>query len=160
MAEPGGHSRGTRGAKRRQRILSAAGGTAPPEVLVPLRTALVADAEGLNAHRRQHKTIRAGEDGTVRRSPQAVAGRKRGAQARGKPQRLLGVKPTEDGIPLLRHGRGHPDTAPGWHLRRCGGTHVRQAAPSRHRDHLLDVPGVSSHAEDSAGGKPATWGRT
>jgi hypothetical protein len=79
--------------------------------------ALGADAEGCNAHRRQHQSIRVGEDGKVRRSPQAVACRKRGAQELGKPQRLLGGKtPQQYGLQLLRHGRGTPDTEQCWNL--------------------------------------------
>jgi hypothetical protein len=45
---------------------------------------------GFNAHRRQYKSIRVGEDVKVRRSPQAVACRKRGIEELGRPQRLLG----------------------------------------------------------------------
>jgi len=37
----------------------------------------IADAEGFNAHRRQYRSIRFGEDVKVRRSPQAVACEKR-----------------------------------------------------------------------------------
>ena len=48
-----------------------------PEVLVQLRDEFVADAEGFNVHRRQYEIIRFGEDVKVRRSPQAVACRKR-----------------------------------------------------------------------------------
>src|SRR5262249_44209265 len=48
MAESRWYTRRTRWAKRRQRILEAAGVTAHPEVLVQLRQG-VADAEGLNA---------------------------------------------------------------------------------------------------------------
>jgi hypothetical protein len=51
--------------------------------------ALVADAEGFHAHRRQHESIRFGEDGQVRRRPQAVAGRKRDVEELGRPQTLL-----------------------------------------------------------------------
>ena len=51
--------------------------TAHPEVLVQLRDELVADAEGVNVHRRQYEIIRKGLDEKVRRSPQAVACRKR-----------------------------------------------------------------------------------
>jgi hypothetical protein len=51
--------------------------------------ALVADAEGFNAYRRQHESIRFGEDGKVRRSPQAVACRKRDVEELGRPQTLL-----------------------------------------------------------------------
>jgi hypothetical protein len=63
--------------------------TAHPEVLVQLRNKLVADAEGFNAHRRLHKSIRVGEDAKVRRSPQAAACRKRDVEELGRPQRLL-----------------------------------------------------------------------
>ena len=49
--------------------------------------ALVADAEGFNAHRRQYETIRIGKDRKVRRSPQAVACRKRDVQELGRPRR-------------------------------------------------------------------------
>src|SRR5215467_12171494 len=48
MAESRWYTRRTRGAKRRQRILEAAGVTAPPEVLVQLRKGF-ADAEGVIA---------------------------------------------------------------------------------------------------------------
>jgi hypothetical protein len=37
----------------------------------------VADAEGFNVHRRQHRSLRQGEEVEVRRSPQAMACRKR-----------------------------------------------------------------------------------
>jgi len=63
--------------------------TAHPEVLVQLRDEFVADAEGFKVHRRQHKSIRFGEDVKVRRSPQAVACRKRYDQELGRPYRLL-----------------------------------------------------------------------
>jgi hypothetical protein len=54
--------------------------------------ALGADAEGLNAHRRPPKTIRVGEDGKVRRSPQAVACRKREVEELGRPQTFLPMR--------------------------------------------------------------------
>ena len=58
--------------------------------------ALVADAEGFNAHRRQHKSIRFGKDVKVRRSPQAVACRKRGVEELGRPHTFLPVE--NDGV--------------------------------------------------------------
>jgi hypothetical protein len=70
---------------------------------------------------------REGEEEQVRRSPQAVACRKRGAQELGKPQTLLGVDPAEDGRQLLRHGRGNPDTEQCWNLRVAGDHGPRQA---------------------------------
>jgi Reverse transcriptase (RNA-dependent DNA polymerase) len=75
-------------AKRRQRILEAAGVTAPPEGLGQLRHG-DCGRRGFERARRQHAPIRYGEEGQVRRSPQAVAGRQRDVEARGKPQRLL-----------------------------------------------------------------------
>ena len=59
---------------------------AHPEVLVQLRNKLVADAEGFNVHRRQHRSTRVGEGVEIRRSPQAVACRKRCVREPGKPQ--------------------------------------------------------------------------
>jgi hypothetical protein len=41
----------------------------------------------------------------------------------------------------------------------CGGTHARPAETSRHRDHPLHAPGVSYHAEYSAGGKAYYMGQ-
>ena len=58
-------------------------------MLVQLRNKLVADAEGFNVHRRQHRRTRVGEGVEVRRSPQAVACRKRYVVEPGKPQELL-----------------------------------------------------------------------
>jgi hypothetical protein len=46
----------------------------------------LADAEGFNVRRRQHRSIRYGEDVEVRRSPQAVACKKRDAVELGKPR--------------------------------------------------------------------------
>ena len=65
--------------------------TAPPEVLVQLRHTLVADGEGVNAHRRRHQRIRVGEEAKVRRSPQAAAGRMRDVAELGRPPRLRRV---------------------------------------------------------------------
>ena len=61
---------------------------AHPEVLVQLRNKLIADAEGFNVHRRQHRDTQFGEGVEVRRSPQAVACRKRYVREPGKPQRV------------------------------------------------------------------------
>jgi hypothetical protein len=52
----------------------------------------IADAEGFNVRRRQHRSIRFGEDVEVRRSPQAVACRKRCVVELGKPQRFQAEK--------------------------------------------------------------------
>ena len=90
--------------------------------------ALVADAEGFNAHRRQHKTTRIGKGGKVRRSPQAVACRKRDVEELGRPHTFLPKETTMYGIQLLRHGRGNPETDQCWNLRIDTDQGVRQAA--------------------------------
>ena len=82
--------------------------TAHPEVLVQLRDELVADAEGFNVHRRQHKNIRFGEDGKVRRSHQAVACRKRYAEKLGRPYRLLPREKMEAGYAAIEAQKGKP----------------------------------------------------
>jgi hypothetical protein len=79
--------------------------------------ALVAEAEGGNAHRRQDTTIRVGEAGKGRRSPQAVACRKRGVEARGRPQPCLPWKTSVYGLQRLRHGRGNADPDQCWSRR-------------------------------------------
>src|SRR4029450_3239702 len=82
------------------------------------------------------RTLRQGEEGEVRRSPQAVAGRKRGVEARGRPQPFLPWKTSVDGIQLLRHGRGNPDPDPCWSLRpavahaQAGGGVLSQGKPT------------------------------
>ena len=91
-----GLPRRTRGATRRQRILSAVGVTAPPAGLGQLRNTRVADAAGVHAHRRPHQRRRIGEEAKVRRRPQAAAGRKRDVEARGRPPRLRRVERVGD----------------------------------------------------------------
>jgi hypothetical protein len=62
---------------------------AHPEVLVQLRNKLVADADSLNVLEGSTKRSVHGESVEVRRSPQAVACRKRDVRELGKPRRLL-----------------------------------------------------------------------
>jgi hypothetical protein len=62
--------------------------TVHPEVLVQLREADVADAEGLTPPKAT-QTLRFGEQGEVRRSPQAMACRKRDVEELGRPQQFL-----------------------------------------------------------------------
>ena len=59
---------------------------ARPEVLVQLRNGEIVDAEGFNADRRQHRSIRFSKDVEVHRSRQAVACRKRYTGELGKPR--------------------------------------------------------------------------
>src|SRR5438067_11808550 len=63
------------------------------------------------------RTLRPGEEGEVRRSPQAVACRKRDVEELGRPQTFLPWKTTVYGLQLLRHDRGSPDTEQCWNLR-------------------------------------------
>ena len=138
--------RRTSWAKRRPRILSAVGVTAHPEGLVPLRTKLVADAEGFNAPRRRHESLRGGEDVKVRRSPQAAACRKRDAAERGRPPRLLGGGSVAGWSTALaaRKGKAGHGTLPEPGQRR--GTLDRQAEKSGDTARPPDAVGESSHA--------------
>ena len=90
--------------------------------------ALVADAEGLNAHRRQYETIRMGKDRKVRRSPQAVACRKRDVEELGRPHTFLPGENDDVWYTALEAHKGKPGHGamlePG---HRCG-PGVRQAA--------------------------------
>src|SRR4029450_9823545 len=70
--------------------------------------ALVADAEGFNAHRRQHKTTRIGQGGQVRRSPPAVACRKRDVKELGRPHTFLPVENDDVWYTALEAQKGKP----------------------------------------------------
>ena len=72
----------------------------------------IADAEGFNVRRRQHGSIRFGEDVEVRRSHQAVACMKRCVQELGRPVRLPDVIRYDDN----EARRGNPDTELGVNL--------------------------------------------
>jgi hypothetical protein len=77
-------------------------------VLVQLRDTLAADAEGLNTHRKPHKSIRVGEAAKVRRSPQAAAGRKRDVEELGRPSRLLRGGSVEGWYTAIEAREGKP----------------------------------------------------
>jgi hypothetical protein len=70
--------------------------------------ALVADAEGFNAHRRPHKTTRIGKGGKVRRSPQAVACRKRDVEELGRPHTFLSMENVGVWYTALEAQKGKP----------------------------------------------------
>jgi hypothetical protein len=152
-------TRRTRWAKRRQSILEAVGGTAHPEVLVPLRHTLVADAEGVNAPRRRHESLRVGEDVQVRRSPQAAAGRKRDAEARGRLHRRLGGGSVAGWYTALEARQGNPGhgTMPEPGPRR--GTLDRQAEKYGAKARPPDAVGQSSHASYSERGTATSMGQ-
>jgi hypothetical protein len=122
--------------------------------------ALVADAEGLHAHRRPYKPSRLGQERQVRRSPQAGAGRQRDVQALGRPRRACARDVSKGGRQRWGHPRGHPDTARGGN-----GTVAAQRPPGRRRS-----PGKGNARRRRMGsriaqstqreGKPPTRGRT
>jgi hypothetical protein len=119
---------------------------AQPEVLGQLRDKLVADAEGLNAHRRLHQRIRCGEDAKVRRSPQAAAGRKREAEELGRPHRLLrggSVAGWYTAIEAQEGKRGNR-SRPG--PERRGGNLDRQVEKYCERESPPEASGESYHA--------------
>ena len=81
-------------------------------------------------HRRQHRSFRFGEEVEIRRSPQAVACRKRYAVELGKPRRAPAVGTAMErytGIQVLRHMKGKPENgtrlepAPLWENHEPGG---------------------------------------
>jgi hypothetical protein len=115
-------------------------------VLGQLRNKLVADAEGLNAHRRRHESIRVGEEAKVRRSPQAAAGRKREAEELGRPHRLLRGGNGAGWYTALEAQKGKPgnSTRPEPGQRR--GTLDRQAEKYCERECPPDAAGESYHA--------------
>jgi hypothetical protein len=115
-------------------------------VLVQLRNKLVADAEGFNAHRRLHESIRVGEDVKVRRSPQAAACRKRYAEELGRPHRLLGGGSVAGWYTALEARKGKPGhgTMPEPGQRR--GTLDRQAEKYCDKERPPDAVGESYHA--------------
>ena len=67
-----------------------------------------ADAEGFNVHRRQHRSIRFGKGVEVRRSPQAVACRKRYTEELGKPQRAPIVRTAVERYTVIEAMKGKP----------------------------------------------------
>ncbi len=159
MAESQGSVRRTRGATRRQSSLEAVGGTAPPAVLGQLRHGH-GGRRGFSRARRQQERNRLGQVGQVRRSPQAVAGRQSdGDAARGKPQTLLDGDNLGSWSPAPEAPQGKPGTgtrlAPTLH----GGPGARHAAQDGHRDSPPPTAGVSSPAEDAAGGQAHSRGQ-
>jgi hypothetical protein len=106
----------------------------------------IADAEGFHAHRKQHKSIRFGEEATGRRSPQAVACRKRDVKELGRPQKLLRVQSRGRGYTALWARKGKPGHGTMLEPTLHEATHDRQAEKYCQRKRPLDVPGESYHA--------------
>src|SRR5262249_779918 len=106
------------------------------------------------------RTLRQGEEGEVRRSPQAVACRKRGVEELGRPQTFLPWKTTVYGLQLLRHGRGNPDTEQCWNLRTAGGRVTgRWRSTVTGKGHRMRL-GSRIERSTLRWGKPTTWGRS
>ena len=151
MAESCGHARCTRGAKRRQRILEAAGGTAPPAGLVQLRQGS-GGGRGFARSRRLHAPAakaRRGRSAGVRRPWQA--GREAAKHVGGPSRSCRGTRRWRAdsscgtaGAPRTRPHAGA--CAPLWPT-------PRQVAESGPRASPPQAEGVSSHAEDAAVGK-------
>ena len=69
---------------------------------------------GSERSRRPHEPIRQGEEGEGRRSPQAVACRKRGVERTWEALDVPACGKCSCSLQLLRHGRGNPDTEQCW----------------------------------------------
>ena len=133
--------------------------TAHPEVLVQLRHGH-GGRRGFSRSRRPHARNRLGQVVQVRRSPQAVACRKRDVEeARGKPQTLLDVENLRGWSTAPEAPKGKPGNGTRLEPTLHGGPWDRQAEKSGHRESPPHTDGVSSHAEDSAVGKAHDRGK-
>ena len=113
----------------------------------------------LSRSRRPHEHIRRGEAGQVRRSPQAVAGRKRGVEARGRPQTFLPVENAGVWSTALEARQGKPGDGTRLEPERRGGTGCRQVEESGHRESPPYAAGESYRAEDSEVGTAHDTGK-
>ena len=140
-------TRRTRWATRRPRILEAAGVTAHPEVLVPLRNGACCGRRGFS---RTPKAIQEHPSWPGCEGPPESSGRGMPEERRRRPWEAPaapgGRTPQQYGIQLLRHGRGNPDTEQCWNLRVVGETSDRQAEKYCHRERPLHAGGESYHA--------------
>ena len=145
MAESRLYTRRTRGAKRRQSLLEAAGVTAPPAVLGQLRHGHCG-RRGFSRSRRQHARHRCGQVVPVRRRPQAVACRTREVEELGKPQTLLWRENLGRWSPAPEAPQGKPGHGTMLEPTRHGGPGDRQAEKACPRESPPDTEGVSYHA--------------
>jgi hypothetical protein len=132
--------------------------TAHPAVLGQLRHGH-GGRRGFERSRRHHARNRLGQVVQVRRRPQAVACRKRDVEARGKPQTLLYVENRGRWSTAPEAPKGKPGHGTMLEPPRHSGTWDRQAEQSCHRASPPEADGVSSHAEDSEGGKAHSKGK-
>jgi len=132
--------------------------TAHPDVLGQLRHGH-GGRRGFSRARRQHARNRCGQVVQVRRSPQAVACRKRAVEARGKPPTLLSGANLGRWSPAPEAPQGKPGHGTRLEATLHGGTWDRQAEQSCHRASPPERAGVSYHAEDSAVGQAPSRGK-
>jgi len=153
--------RRTRQTKRRQRILQAVGVVAHPEVLVQLRDKLATDAEGFSMHRRQHRCTRFGEGVEVRRSPQAMACRKRYVGELGRPSRRLPAGGVLVGCTALEARKGKPGhgVMPGPKASIWNAGTGRRRSTVKGKARRMPRGSLIRHSTRSMG-KPCTGGRT
>jgi RNA-directed DNA polymerase len=146
-------------ATRRQRLLEAAGVTAPPEVRGPLRKGAWCGRRGFARTpkaRPEHPSRRGGE------GPPESSGRGRPEERRTSPwdtPDAPGGGPPRRGSTASEARQGHPGHGTRRAPQLYGGTHARQAERAHHRDRPLDAPGASEHAADSAVGKAPSTGK-
>jgi hypothetical protein len=89
------------------------------------------------------RSHRHGEEGEVRRRPQAAACRKRGVEALGRPQTLLSVERRRRGYTAPEARKGKPGHGTMLEPKLSEGTRTRQAEKYCHRERPLDAPGES-----------------
>ena len=112
----------------------------------------IADAEGFNAPEgHTHPPLWQGGAGPPESSGRGMQEERRRRTWEAPDAPAVGTR--GEGIQLLRHGRGNPDTEQCWNLALRGGTRARQAEESCHRESPPHAAGVSYHAEYSAVGK-------
>src|SRR5215471_8099303 len=92
------------------------------------------------------RTLRQGEEGEVRRRPQAVACRKRGVEERGKPPTLLDVDNLGSWYTALEARKGKPGHGTMLEPTLHGGPWDRQAGKYCYRESPPEADGVSYHA--------------
>jgi hypothetical protein len=97
-------------------------------------------------HPKPTRSVRKGEDAKVRRSPQAVACRKRCVEELGRPRGLLTAGRSSYGMRLMRHGRGNPETELCRNLSDETGKRSREAEEYCERESLPHADGESYQA--------------
>jgi hypothetical protein len=115
-------------------------------VLVQLRDEFVADVEGFNGPEDNTAASALARVLLVRRSPQAMACRKRGVEELGKPQRLLLVGKTGAGYAGIETRKGKPGHRISLKPKPRDGEPERQAEKYCQRESPPHAVGVSYQA--------------